>query len=109
LLHSVDVLGGDIGDQQVLPDGEAEFSGAESVGDLGDGAHLFNRKAADGDGDADVVEAGLRLRVDADVSVAVDGAARFALGGGDPDEREGEEFFRSPGGIGQRPSGRGGI
>jgi len=93
LFCSFEVLRGDVGDEQVLPDGEAELARAEAVGDVGEGAHLGDRQAADRDGDADVVQAGLRLGMDADVPGAVDVAAWFALGCIDADEGEGEELF----------------
>ena len=49
----------DVGDEKVLPDGEADFTGAETVCNLGYGAHLVNWQATDWDREADVVEAGL--------------------------------------------------
>ena len=93
LLSGFEMFSRDVGNDEVLPDGEAEFAGAEVVGDVGESAHLWRWQAADGNGDADVVEARLRLRMNADVCGAVDGAARFALGKRNADERKGEELF----------------
>src|SRR6266851_88306 len=92
-LCGFEVCGGDVGDDEVLPDGEAEFAGAEAIRDVGDGEHLVYRETTDGNGDADVVDAGLHLRVDADVSGAVDGIARLAGVRGEADEREGEALL----------------
>ena len=74
------MFGGDVGNDEILPDGEPKFAGAEAVGNVGERAHLRDGQPANRDGDADVVEAGLRLRMNADVAGAIDGAARFALG-----------------------------
>ena len=53
------MLGGNVGDEEILPDGEADLAGAETVGDVGYGAHLGNRQAADGNGQADIMQASL--------------------------------------------------
>jgi len=84
-----EVLGRNVGDDEVLPDGEAEFTGAEVLGYVGERTHLRCGEMAYGDGNADVVEAGLRLRMNAEVRGAIDGAAWFALGDGNADEWEG--------------------
>ena len=64
-----------------------------SVCDVGDGTHLVHGQAADRDRDADVVEVGLRLGMDADVSGAIDGAARLAFRGRETNERKGQQLF----------------
>ena len=97
---------GMLGMMKVLPDGEADFAGAEAVCDVGDGAHLRDGQPADWDGEADVMEAGLGLRMDSDVAGAVNGAARFALGGRDADERERRGAFRFRRGTSPCPSCR---
>ncbi len=83
----------DIRNEKVLPDGEADFSAAESIGNVRDGTHLFYWKAPDRNDHADVMEAVLNLGVDSDMACTIDGSTRFALGGGDVNEREGEEFL----------------
>ena len=72
------LVAGDVGNDEILPDGEANFAVAVAVGNLGKSEHLCHGQAAHGDGDADVVQARLRLRVNADVAGAVDGVARLA-------------------------------
>jgi len=58
-LRGFEMFGGNVGYEEILPDGEADLAGAETVGDVGDGAHLCNRQAADGNGEADVMQAWL--------------------------------------------------
>ncbi len=87
------MLGWDVGDDDVLPDGEAKFAGAEAVGDVGEGKHLGDRELPDRDRDADVVQAGLGLRMNAEVSGSVDVVARFAVCEGETDEGKVESAF----------------
>jgi hypothetical protein len=79
LLDGFQVLCRDVGNEKVLPDGEANLAGAEAVCDVGDGVHLRNGQAADQNGDSDVVEARLRLGVDTDMSGTINGAARIPM------------------------------
>ena len=66
-----DILVGDVGDQQVLPDREPQRAAAEALGDLGQAAHLLGGDAADRQHDAEIVEARLLLGVHADMAVLV--------------------------------------
>ena len=69
----------DVGDQQVLPDGEAHFPAAEALCNLCKRTCLLGREPADRRADADIVQALLHLRMDAEVAGAIDGATWFAL------------------------------
>ncbi len=70
-LDLVGALGGDAGDQQVLPDGEADIAVAQLVRDAGQPAHLRRRHAAHGQRNADPDAARLLLRMHADVRLPV--------------------------------------
>ncbi len=59
----------DVGDQQVLPHGQADRAGAEAVGDVGQPAHPLAGDAADRQHHADIGQARLLLRMHADMAV----------------------------------------
>ena len=65
----------DVGDQQVLPDGQPDRPAAVAVGDVGQAAHLVARHPPDRQHDADVEQARLLLRMEADMAVLDDRAA----------------------------------
>ena len=64
------------GDQQILPDGEADIAVAQVARDSGEALHLRDRQAADRHHDADPVEAFLLLRVNAEMRGARERRAR---------------------------------
>ena len=81
---------GDAGDDEVLPDGEADFPAAELVGDVGEREHLCDGHAADRSEDADVVLA-VGLLVDAEVAVL--GFRGGGLAGFEREMAQGEGHF----------------
>ena len=66
-----DIAVGDVGDQEVLPDGQPDRAAAEALGDLGEAAHLLGGEPADRQDEAEIVAAGLLLAMDADMAVLV--------------------------------------
>jgi len=76
-------------DEEVLPSGEADVSGSEFLGNVGDDVGSFTGHAADGDDDAEVVVS-IGLFVGSDVAVFDFGARFFAEVCGDEAEGEGE-------------------
>ncbi len=72
---------GDVGDEDVLPDGGAELSVAVFVGEVGEFGELVAGEATVQDGSSDGAEAGLLLRGDADV-IAVDVVGDGVFGDG---------------------------
>ena len=93
LLCRFEVGAGDVGDDEALPDGEAQITAAETVRNVGERERLRNRQLAHRNRNADVVKVRLRLRMDADVGRAIDGVARFACIDGNANEREGEALL----------------
>src|SRR5919199_4500098 len=78
-LHGEDLLLGNIRDQQILPDGQADGTAAVTLGDAGEALELVGAQAPDGQHDAHVEEPLLPLAVEADVSVLAHGGARLGL------------------------------
>src|SRR5262249_5356863 len=72
----LDPVGWYAGDEQVLPDGEADVAVAERARDAGEPTHLVRAESADRQHDADPVEPLLRLWVHADMGRAIEGRAR---------------------------------
>src|SRR6185437_4233885 len=83
----------DVGNEQVLPDGETNFSRAEFIGDGGNGVHLLRRQATDRHRDSDVVEIRLRLRMNANVTGAIDFVTRLAFLRAAVQEWKGQALF----------------
>src|ERR671933_1899683 len=78
-LHGEDLLLGNIRDQQILPDGQADGTAAVTFGDAGEALELVDTQAPDGQHDAHVEEPLLALAVEADVAMLAHGRARLAL------------------------------
>src|SRR5271166_6861971 len=69
----------DVGNQQVLPDRQADRAGTVAVGDCRQPPHLVAGHPTDRQDDADVNQARLPLRMEADVGPANRGGAGLAL------------------------------
>ena len=66
---SFDKRVGDIWNDEILPDGEPDFTGAVVVSEVSQPQHLFGSDLPDRNGDADVIQAFLFLRINADVGM----------------------------------------
>jgi len=82
-----------VGDEQILPHGQAQFATAELIRNGSERAHLIDGQATYGDRNADVVQVGLALRVDANVTGAINGPPCFAFFGRTANKGKGEAFF----------------
>ncbi len=97
---------GTLRDEEVLPDGEAEFARAVFLRQIGQAEHLLGREPTHGNHHADVVEAGLLLLEDSDMPVADDGVARFTRRERQAAQGKGEFLFPFPPRTSPPPSGR---
>src|SRR5919199_2844759 len=77
-LHGEDLLLGNIRDQQILPDGQADGTAAVTFGGAGEAVELVDTQAPDGQHDAHVEAPLLVLAVEADVAMLAHGRARLA-------------------------------
>ena len=80
LFDGLDECVGNVRDDEVLPNGQADFAGAVVVRQISQTQHLFRRDVADRNRHADPVQPGLLLRIDADVGVR-NGAVEWWSGG----------------------------
>src|SRR5262249_55609721 len=71
VFDGLDILFGDIGDQQILPNSETNRSAAEAVGNIRKAVNLLHRHPANGQHNPNVILAGLSLPVEADMSPAI--------------------------------------
>ena len=71
LFDSFDKRVGDIWNDEILPDGEPDFTGAVVVSEVSQSQHLFGSDLTDRNGDADVIQAFLLLRIHSDVRMTV--------------------------------------
>ena len=106
LLGSGQFVGGNSGNQEVLPDRQADIAVAEVVGNSSEFVHLFDEQFADGKHDADVKKTVLLLRMHANMGLAILGRPRRHEGRMRPAielaaelwlPRRGEEFRKAPG------------
>ena len=77
-LHVDNLGGGNVADQQILPDSPADGAAAKALGNVGQGPHLSDLHPSDRQHDADVTLPLLPLGVEADVGQPGDRAARLA-------------------------------
>jgi hypothetical protein len=93
LFHGLDEMVRHIGNDEILPDGQANLPGAVILCDVGDAAHLLRCHPADGNDRADIVKARLNLSERSDVSVVDRRRARLALVQRETRQRKGEFLF----------------
>src|SRR5688572_4883710 len=91
-LHERDFLVRYVGDQQVLPDGEADGAAAKLVGKASQAAHLCAAHSRNRQDHADVGQTFLLLRMDADMAVRVCLRPLVALGERETAEWKVQEF-----------------
>src|SRR5262245_51221282 len=75
-LHRRDVLRAHAGDDQILPNSEADVAVAEIAGNLREFSHLIGSHLADREDHTDPIAIGLLLCVDAEMSRAIEGRSR---------------------------------
>src|SRR5256885_744390 len=71
LFDSFDKRVGEVRNDEILPDGEPDFTGAVVVSEVSQSQHLLGCDLTDRNGDADVIQALLLLRINADMRMAV--------------------------------------
>src|SRR5437879_2071537 len=69
LFDSFDKRVGELRNDEILPDGEPDFTGAVVVSEVSQSQHLLGCDLTDRNGDADIIQAFLLLRINADVAM----------------------------------------